>query len=153
MRLAEVAFIRLFPFSRLRFSLELEGIDGRRISLNWSAKDPNATIVLAAILDLVFCISRKNPFVTYVIGTPRGIWIAAWFGLLSSLCVTVLIAWSALYGRGLPTATLPLAVAPVALCVILPTLLGEQTQKVSLQTLLNKLADYRSQANSFSSRR
>lgn len=151
-RLDDIAYIRIQPTGQSRLRVSFEALDGRRVVVKLSAMDPDTILALSLINDLIVEISRKNPFVLYFEGYSLAIWRAAWLAFLVSVGLGFLLARAALTGRGIPTAVLPLSIFPLGLCMILPAIENGRGCSVSLQTLLKRLAAFRTEANLESNR-
>lgn len=137
----DIAFIRLCTANSARLCLELEAIDGRKIAVRWRAGNPGASSYFTLAVELMTRASRQNEFVTFAIGPSRRIWIAAWIGLITSIVVIIGMTWAVLTGLGIPTALLPMALAPVSLIAVLPILLNGPSQRVGLQQVVKSLAE------------
>jgi hypothetical protein len=142
-----IAFIRLCRSRRGQMRLTLEAVDGRKIALRWNDWSPEAHDFVSLSEEILTRVSRRNQFVAFSIGPSKVAWFAAWIGLILSLSVIVGMTWAAVIGRGLPTVSLPLALAPIFLVRVLPILLDGPCRTVSRQQLLNALSDHHQAAH------
>jgi hypothetical protein len=145
--LCDIACIRLCKSGRARLCLTLEALDGRKFVLRWIADSPRSSGFFSFSAELLARVVRRNQFVTFSIGPSRETWIGAWLGLIMSIGVTTGMTWAALTGRGIPTATLPMALAPFALFTVAPILLNGPRRTVGLQQLINALAEHQPAAD------
>lgn len=145
--LSEIAFIRLNTSGRARLSITLEAIDGRKISLKWSARHPRALGFFSLSADLLTRVAQRNHFVTFSIGPSMRVWITAWIGLIISIGVILSITWVALTGGGISSVMLPMALAPIVLIVVVPILLNGPSRTVRQEQLINALAEHQRAAN------
>jgi hypothetical protein len=147
LRLSDIACIRLYITGRARLCLTLEAIDGSRFVLRWIADGPGSSDFFSFSAELLARVVRRNQFVTFSIGPSRETWIGALLGFIMLIGVPTGITWAALSGRGIPSAALPMALAPFALFAVVPILLNGPSRTVGLQQFINALVEHQPAAD------
>jgi len=144
LNLSEISHIRLSSSFNSRLHLTFQAGDGRRITLRWHPLGSQASSYFSLSGEILTRISQRNQIVTCSIGPSGCARIAGWIGLFTVCGITVGIASAALTARGLPTFTLPMALAPVALLIVMPIVMNGPKQLVELPRLISALAEHRS---------